>query len=540
MPDNANDYTKSLEYLTVAEDKLFFAGNDGTGEALWVSNGSAVNRLFNPHEDAEEFQEVQNPVAVGDKVYFFSHPWDTVNNQFSPYSYLYISDGTESGTYQLWNSDLDENGYGAIEASNLPVAAAGDRLLFVAPDDPENGTLWWTVGTTSESFEPVIVDGNTIGSSFSDPDPISVSNGAWFTNAQSLFFTNGFNESAFAVPPEEVISFSDLAAINDRPWFSGRTSYSQDLGVWRVGEKIHIPDTVELSLPENNQLNVSLLPDFEWNSSENATYYHLQISTNAEFSELVIDSTEIDSTIFTISDSLDGETSYWWRVQGVNDDTSGEWSDSWNFTTQTQKDIPETVQLISPKNDSTIQHNEPPVLTWTRSESASEYMLQFAEDEEFEEIMIDTTLAASESGIEASDTTYTVHKELVGHDSYFWRIKSGNETGESVWSEVFMFTVSGGLSTENESTPTEFKLDQNYPNPFNPTTEIRYGIPQASHVKLEVFNMLGQKVVTLVNKQKSSGWHSTTFNASGLSSGLYIYRIQAGDFVSTKKLMLIK
>jgi hypothetical protein len=74
----------------------------------------------------------------------------------------------------------------------------------------------------------------------------------------------------------------------------------------------------------------------------------------------------------------------------------------------------------------------------------------------------------------------------------------------------------------------------------NLTTQICYKIPQAAEVELVVINMFGQKVATLVHNKQSAGWHTATFDASELSSGFYIYRIQAGEFVSTKKLMFIK
>ncbi|MGN8225641.1 BspA family leucine-rich repeat surface protein [Gracilimonas sp. BCB1] len=89
--------------------------------------------------------------------------------------------------------------------------------------------------------------------------------------------------------------------------------------------------------------------------------------------------------------------------------------------------------------------------------------------------------------------------------------------------------------------PDEFELNQNYPNPFNPTTAIRYGVPQSSEVRLEVFDMLGRKVATLVNGERQrAGWHQVNFDASRLASGMYLYRIVAGKYVQTRKMMLIK
>jgi len=88
--------------------------------------------------------------------------------------------------------------------------------------------------------------------------------------------------------------------------------------------------------------------------------------------------------------------------------------------------------------------------------------------------------------------------------------------------------------------PIEFQLYQNYPNPFNPSTTIRYGLPKESKVSLEVYNILGERVTQLVNQQLKAGYHEVEFNNSSHSSGIYFYRIQAGDFVETKKMILLK
>ncbi len=85
-----------------------------------------------------------------------------------------------------------------------------------------------------------------------------------------------------------------------------------------------------------------------------------------------------------------------------------------------------------------------------------------------------------------------------------------------------------------------FRLEQNYPNPFNPSTKIEFAIPATSRVELKVFNILGQEVASLVNETLNAGNHAVTFDASRLATGVYLYRITAGSFVSTKKMVLLK
>jgi len=88
--------------------------------------------------------------------------------------------------------------------------------------------------------------------------------------------------------------------------------------------------------------------------------------------------------------------------------------------------------------------------------------------------------------------------------------------------------------------PSAYSLHQNYPNPFNPSTQIRFELPEQTHVTLAVFNPLGQQVTTLVNEIRSAGRHDVTFDAGGLSSGLYIYRLEADGYVETKSMMYVK
>jgi len=114
--------------------------------------------------------------------------------------------------------------------------------------------------------------------------------------------------------------------------------------------------------------------------------------------------------------------------------------------------------------------------------------------------------------------------------------------GIHYWSDSFTVEVVEDPTAIEELSklPNEYVLEQNYPNPFNPSTTIKYSIPKQSNVTLKVFDVLSRELVTLINKQQPQGNYETEFDATDLTSGIYFYKLQAGKYVETKKMILLK
>lgn len=124
---------------------------------------------------------------------------------------------------------------------------------------------------------------------------------------------------------------------------------------------------------------------------------------------------------------------------------------------------------------------------------------------------------------------YTDYDEWARIDNLVYAKIDGHEYGTLV-----------SVNPPTQTTPKEFELLQNYPNPFNPSTTIRYVLPSRAHVTLSVFNTLGQAVATLVEEMQNPGSHEARFDGTNSASGVYFYRLQAGTFVQTKRLVILK
>jgi len=134
--------------------------------------------------------------------------------------------------------------------------------------------------------------------------------------------------------------------------------------------------------------------------------------------------------------------------------------------------------------------------------------------------------------------TYTA-PAVAGTDTVYANVVRGYS---GAWNYVPNKGIKVKLATGliNNETPVKYYLSQNYPNPFNPVTKISYGLMKSSNVKITVYDLLGKEVSVLVNGYQASGNYYATFEASKYSSGIYYYKIEAGDFVEVKKMSLVK
>ena len=113
----------------------------------------------------------------------------------------------------------------------------------------------------------------------------------------------------------------------------------------------------------------------------------------------------------------------------------------------------------------------------------------------------------------------------------YYRLKQVDFNGTYAYSDVVEIDVTG---------PLTFDLSQNYPNPFNPSTSIKYSVPESGNIRLSVFNIVGEEVAVLAEGFTQAGFYEVSFDASNLSTGVYLYKLQSANSVQTKKMMLLK
>ncbi|MDZ7271218.1 MAG: endo-1,4-beta-xylanase [candidate division KSB1 bacterium] len=187
--------------------------------------------------------------------------------------------------------------------------------------------------------------------------------------------------------------------------------------------------------------------------------------------------------------------------------------------------------LIAPNGQVNVQRN--PLLTWHASETAAEYRVQLSSVSTFPSpaMVVDSVV---------TDTLLQL-EVLAANQRYFWRVCATNQYGSSDFSATASFMTGDFVGVQDaEEPPQAFALLQNYPNPFNSTTSIEFSIPHDCRVRLELHNLLGQKLATLADGWFPAGRHRVCVSSEGLGSGVFLYRMKAGNFEHVCKLIVAK
>jgi hypothetical protein len=227
--------------------------------------------------------------------------------------------------------------------------------------------------------------------------------------------------------------------------------------------------------------------------------------------------------------TLEGPNNYQW------DANAGWWMALKEFMASLAHDsasTPNTPTIVVPADGATDQ---PPsfVSRWRKSPGAQCYHLQVSDNMSFENPLVnDSTI---------TDTLRQV-ASLNSETRYYCRIRAKGPSSWSSYSASSDFETTT-LKTDvalNQNLPRTYSLSQNFPNPFNPGTIIRFGLPAKSSVSITIYSTTGEFVQQIVDGVREAGFHEVSVDSAGLSSGVYFYRLQAGDFVATKKLIVMK
>ena len=284
------------------------------------------------------------------------------------------------------------------------------------------------------------------------------------------------------------------------------------------------PAVVALASPSDSARGISVEPELTWQMAEGATSYSIQLASDSSFIAILIEQTSILSLFIGIS-GLDYGTTYYWRVKSINEWGESDWSATGIFTTNYLPVVINSIEDIE-----LIVGGDP---------------FTFALDPFFSDEDGDTLSYSANSSdpsvaiVEVSGDTVVVSAVDLGTALIHLDADDGRE---GIASTYFTVEVPSGVAVErlDSGLPEQFVLEQNFPNPFNSHTSIHFALPEASNVKLLVYNITGREIAVLVSGDYPAGYYSIHWDASGLPSGNYLYRLEAGTYSNARALMVLK
>lgn len=476
-----------------------------TDAVAWETNGLRINsapsvittnsatKITTPLKSTNEMT-IEAWVSAGNvsqssPARIFTVSADGSNRNFS------LGQNNDSYEVNLRTTSTDDNGTPVVNSSAGTVSASGfDHVVFTRASD---GTAKFYINGTER---------------------VSTTVGGDFTNWNDIYLLSLGNEFGVDHHWKGLIN---LIAVFDRPLSNSEVLRNFNFGPYGVVEQ---PTNVTLAANEVGKITIS------WSdNSSNEDGFKIERGVGDPIVYTQIGDITKDSTLFTDENIVDN-TVYAYRVKAYYSLGESDYSEPLFVKS-----------LISPLNapsggEYTLDTDGYPILTWIdNSTNESNFIIERRLSISSEYGVIDTV---------NENTTSYKDLNVTANTTYVYRIMATNQDTFSVYSAEFFVVVLVGIEDLNEI-PTEYSLSQNYPNPFNPTTSIKFGLPQNSNVSISLYNMLGQKVITLSEKSYNAGIHNLTVDASSLTSGIYIYSISAqgidgNNFVQTRKMILLK
>ncbi len=436
-------------------------------------------------------------------------------------------------TYSSWSSVASFVVYSstpAIAPVPNPSWPVGGATSYINPP-----TVYWYLGTyatglyfyvewSSDGFTTVSGNSGWFADNLYYALPTALASGTYSWHVKSRIGTSG-SESAFSSTATFVIpvSASSAAAVPIVIYPTGGTT-------------VYV-----------------LNPTLNWYAySSSALEFEVRISTTSSVDSdgMLSNPLAVSSASWTAGTSMDvgsipytltAGAPYYWQVRSRLVSSPGvvsSWSSVGSFATAAGSFA--IVPLTGTPNFGQPINSTNAVLNWNlpvKSNSYLNYDVEFSKNSDFSNSTIIRDIPEKVTSLSRLDMNST----------YYWRVLSKNSTGSvSNYSQTASFNTGNVTEVAGDPiVPSEFSLSQNYPNPFNPTTRIKFTLPQNSFVTIKIYDMLGREIKTLINQEMTAGSYSIDWNAennlgSNVSSGMYIYRITAGSFVATKKMVLIK
>lgn len=281
-------------------------------------------------------------------------------------------------------------------------------------------------------------------------------------------------------------------------------------------------DSPVLTEPPDVDVVVSSAVDLQWDAVQGAVEYEVQISITSDFSALVNPNPMMTTnTNYQVPEGLlQPFTVYYWHVRAIGVGSIGPFSAPWSFRT-----------AGTPEQE--INSLEDVVDTYLQNHMNQAHILNHKLDLALRQYNMSHLFQAR------------IHMELFKLRVLileFSNFINNEHGGRLIYNadKIMSLMIGDNITGNMDLTPNEYSLQQNYPNPFNPSTTIEYTIPKDGYVSLKVYDITGREIASLVNQYQNTGSYLVTWNASNFSSGVYFYRIVAGDYIATKRMVLKK